>query len=146
MTATAPLATSTSSCRLSNEPGRGLLTVRGQHVVTDSPPTLGGPNEAPNPVELLLCALSGCAAFICERAAKELGIPLGSVVVTAAGDFDPRGVCGEPFDPRFQAIRVRMTLDGPDPAQRVALLEAFKARCPVYTTLCRAAPIEIELS
>lgn len=64
-----PLATATSLCHLSNEPGRALLTVRGQHLVTDSPPALGGPNEAPNPVETLLSALASCAVFICERAA-----------------------------------------------------------------------------
>jgi uncharacterized OsmC-like protein len=140
------LATASASCRLSNEPGRALLTLRGQHVVTDSPPTLGGPNEAPNPVELLLSALAGCAAFVCERAAQEMGIALKSVNVTAAGDFDPRGVCGEPFDPRFQAFKVRLTLDGPNAAQRETLLQAFKARCPVYTTLSRAAPVDVEVA
>ena len=71
---TAKLATASASARLSNEPGRALLTVRGQHAVTDSPPTLGGPNESANPVELLLSALAGCAVFVCERAAQELGI------------------------------------------------------------------------
>lgn len=143
---TSPLATASASCRLSNEPGRALLTIRGQHVVTDSPPTLGGPNEAANPVEMLLSALAGCAVFVCERAAQEMGIGLKSVSVTAAGDFDPRGVCGEAFDPRFQAFRVRLALDGPDPAQREALLQAFKTRCPVYTTLSRAAPVEVTLA
>jgi uncharacterized OsmC-like protein len=142
---TASLATASSSCRLSNEPGRGLLTIRGQHVVTDSPPTLGGPNEAANPVELLLAALAGCAVFVCECAAREMGIPLTAVSVTAAGDFDPRGVCGEAVDPRFQAFRVRLVLDGPDPAQAQALLAAFRSRCPVYKTLSRAAPVEITL-
>jgi len=137
------LATASASCRLSNEPGRALLAIRGHHVVTDSPPTHGGPNEAANPVELLLSALAGCATFVCERAAQEMGIPLNSVSVTAAGDFDPRGVCGEPFDPRFQGFRVRLALDGPDAAQREMLLQAFKTRCPVYATLARAAPVEI---
>jgi len=140
------LATASTSCRLSNEPGRALLTVRGQHIVTDSPPTLGGPNEAANPVELLLCALAGCATFVCERAAQELGIPLKAVSVTAAGDFDPRGVCGEPIDPRFQGFKVRLALDGPDAAQCEMLLLAFKTRCPVYTTLSRAAPVEITVA
>jgi len=139
----ASVATASASSRLSNEPGRALLTIRGQHVVTDSPPTLGGPNEAVNPVEMLLSALASCATFVCERAAKEMGIPLSSVNVTAAGDFDPRGVCGEPFDPRFQTFRIRIALEGPDTAQRDALLAAFKARCPVYTTLSRAAPVEV---
>lgn len=142
---TTKLASASASCRLSNEPGRALLTLRGQHVVTDSPPTLGGPNEAANPVELLLSALAGCAVFVCERAAKELGIGLTAIHVTAAGEFDPRGVCGEPFDPRFQSFKVRLALDGADAEQGELLLQAFKSRCPVYTTLSRAAPVEIIL-
>jgi uncharacterized OsmC-like protein len=75
-----------------------------------------------------------------------MGIKLTSVCATAAGDFDPRGVCGEAFDPRFQTFRVRLALDGPDAAQRDSLLEAFKTRCPVYTTLSRAAPVEVTLA
>ena len=142
----APLATASASCRLSNEPGRALLTIRGQHVVTDSPPTLGGPNEAANPVEMLLAALAGCASFVCERAAQEMGIALTAVGVTAAGDFDPRGVCGEAVDPRFQAFKLRLALEGPDATQREMLLQAFKTRCPVYATLSRAAPVEITLA
>ena len=142
----ATLATASASCRLSNESGRALLTIRGQHVVTDSPPTLGGPNEAPNPVEMLLGALAGCAIFVCECAAREMGIALTAVSVTAAGDFDPRGVCGEAVDPRFQAFRLRLPLDGSDATQREPLLRAFKTRCPVYTTLSRAAPVEITLA
>jgi uncharacterized OsmC-like protein len=120
--------------------------MRAQHVVTDSPPTLGGPNEAPNPVELLLGALAGCAAFVCERAAQEMGIPLTAVAVTAAGDFDPRGVCGEAVDPRFQSFKLKLALEGPDAAQRELLLQAFKTRCPVYATLARAAPVAITLA
>jgi len=141
-----PLATSTAGSRLSNEPGRALITTRGQHLVTDSPPPLGGPNEAPNPVELLLAALAACATFVCERAARETGIPLTAVNVTAAGDFDPRGVCGEPVDPGFQAIRLRFEMSGPDSTQQAALLTAFQSRCPIYTTLARAVPIELVLA
>lgn len=139
----ATLATASATCHLSNQPGRALITLRGQHLVTDSPPTLGGPNEAINPVEMLLSALAGCAVFVCEKAAREIGIALESVSVTASGEFDPRGVCGEAFDPRFQAFRVRVAMKGPDAAQCEALIQAFKARCPVYTTLSRAAPVEV---
>lgn len=143
---TAPLATASAFSRLANEPGRALLAIRGQHFTADSPPPLGGPNESPNPVELLLAALAACATFICETAAREQQIPLRAVSVTAAGDFDPRGACGEAVDPRFQAFRVRLALEGPDEAQREALLAAFKTRCPVYTTLARAAPVEVTLA
>jgi uncharacterized OsmC-like protein len=138
-----PLATATAGCRLSNEPGRGLVTIRDQHVVTDSPPPLGGPNEAPTPVEMLLAALSGCAVFLCERVAQESGIALTAVHAVAAGDFDPRGVCGEAVDPRVQRFRVRLTMHGPDAAQKEALVQAFKSRCPVYATLSRSAPVDV---
>jgi uncharacterized OsmC-like protein len=140
------LVTASAGSRLSNEAGRALLAIRGQHLVTDSPPPLGGPNEAANPAELMLAALAACATFVFECAAREMGIGLRAVHVTVAGDFDPRGVCGEPFDPRFQAMRMRIALDGPDAAQTDVLVQAFKTRCPVYTTLSRALPVEMTLA
>jgi uncharacterized OsmC-like protein len=75
-----------------------------------------------------------------------MGIPLTAVAVTAAGDFDPRGVCGEAVDPRFQSFKLKLALEGPDAAQRELLLQAFKTRCPVYATLARAAPVAITLA
>ena len=143
---TPKLATAAAGCRLSNEPGRALLAVRGHHFVADSPPVLGGPNEGPNPVELLLAALAACGTFVFERFAQEQGIALRGVSLTVAGDFDPRGVCGEAFDPRFQTIRVRVALDGPDDAQKAAFLEAFRTRCPVLATLSRAVDVELSLA
>jgi len=40
---------------------------------------------------------------------------------------------------------VRLALKGPNEAQAAVLLDAFRTRCPVYTTLVRAAPIEVSL-
>lgn len=139
------LALASVRSRLSHEPGRAILGGRGQHLVCDSPPPLGGPNEALNPVELLLGALAACGTFVCETVAREQDIVLRHVEVTAAGEFDPRGVCGEPVDPRLQSLRVRLALHGPDARQREALAEAFKTRCPVFTTLSRAAPVTLEV-
>lgn len=139
------LATATVTSRLSNQAGRAIVTARGHHVVVDSPPPLGGPNEEINPVDVLLAALATCGTFVCETVADEEDIPLEGVSVTAAGDFDPQGVCGEPVDPRMQEFRVRLSLTGPSKEQADRLGEAFKVRCPVYTTLSRAAPIELEV-
>lgn len=142
---TQDLATASVTSRLSNQSGRAILTARGHHVIVDSPPPLGGPNEEINPVDVLLGALATCGTFVCETVAGEEGILLQAVSVTAAGDFDPQGVCGEPVDPRLQEFRVRLSLTGPTEEQGQRLADAFKARCPVYTTLSRAAPIELEV-
>ncbi len=142
---TTKLATASVTSRLANIPGRAIVTARGHHFIVDSPPPLGGPNEEINPIDVLLSALATCGTFVCETAAAEMDIPLESVSVTAAGDFDPRGVCGEPIDPRVQGFRVRLALVGPTQAQTEALAKAFQTRCPVYTTLSRAAPIELEV-
>ena len=136
-------ATAKASARLSNEPGRAIVTARGNHFVIDSVPALAGPNEEVNPMDALLAALGTCGIFIAEAAAPKLEIPLTGAAAVVQGDFDPRGVKGEAFDPRIQALRVHLTLPGADADQTAKLVENFQARCPIYTTLVRAAPIEI---
>lgn len=143
----ADLATMTVSSALAGDPGRSVLSARGNHVVVDSPPPLGGPNEAMNPVDVLLGALSTCGTFVCETAAREMGLPLRQARVTVEGDFDPRGVKGvEGVSPRFQAFRVTVALDGVEGDDAERLLEAFRTRCPVFTTLERAADTQLRLA
>ena len=143
---TNPLATGSVTSHLTNQPGRAMVTARGHHFVVDSPAPLGGPNEEINPVDVLLSALATCGTFVCEAVAQEMGIPLQSIAVTAAGDFDPRGLCGtDDINPRMQAFRVRLALSGPSEEQAQALAAAFQTRCPVYTTFVRSAPIEVEI-
>jgi len=138
------LATAKAVSRLSNQPGRAIVTARGNHFVVDSVPPLGGPNEERNPLDLILGAASTCGTFLYEAAAQEKGIPLSEIAVTVEGDFDPRGVKGGDVNPRIQALRFKLELVGPTAEQAEELSAEFQARCPIYTTLTRAAPIEIE--
>ena len=92
----------------------------------------------------ILGALGTCGTFVYETAAQEKGIPLTAIKTTVEGDFDPRGVKGEAVNPRIQAFRVKMELTGPTAEQAAQLAAEFEARCPIHTTLSRAAPIEIE--
>jgi uncharacterized OsmC-like protein len=143
---TITLATASATSRLSNQPGRAIVTARGNHFVVDSPAALGGPNEERNPLDLMLGALATCATFICETAAQEMEIDLQAITVTAAGDLDSRGLCNGEINPRMQAFRVRLAMSGPTEREAEALVEAFRTRCPVYTTFSRAAPVEVEIA
>ena len=137
------LATASVSAELSNQPGRAIVSARGNHFVIDSVPPLEGPNEERNPLDLMLGALATCGTFIYERVAQEQQLPLTAITVAVEGDFDPRGVSGEAVNPRMQAFRVHMQLAGVDEAQAEQMQAEFEARCPIYTTLSRTAPIEI---
>ena len=139
------LVTGTATSRLTNIPGRAIVSARGHHFIVDSPPPLGGPNEEINPIDVLLGALATCGTFVCETAASEEGIPYHNISVDVAGDFDPRGVCGDPVDPSIQSIRIRLNLSGPTEEQAQFLAESFRQRCPVYGTLSKAVPIEMDV-
>jgi uncharacterized OsmC-like protein len=74
-------------------------------------------------------------------------IPLESVTLEAEGDFDPRGVKGvEGIDPRITEFRVKVSVVGATQEQTETLIDEFKKRCPVYTTLSRSAPILFEIT
>jgi len=138
------LATAAATVELSNQFGRAIVSARGNHFVVNSAPPLGHPPEEINPVEAMLGALATCGLFVYESAAAEMAIPLAAAMVTVQGDFDARGLMGTAdVDPRVQAIRMHFTLEGPDGDQAAQLAEQFTTRCPIYTTLIKAAPIEI---
>lgn len=140
------MATTGARSGLSRQDGRAVLTARGLHAVVDSPPPLGGPNEAMNPVDLLLGALATCGTFVCETAARELGLPLEDATVEVEADFDPRGVKGEEgVSPAMQVFRVTLRLTGVDDEAGAELAGHFRRRCPVFTTLEQAAPIELDV-
>ena len=141
------MATVSVISELSNQSGRAIISTRGHHIIIDSPPPLGGPNEELNPLDILLAALATCGTFVIETAAREMNISLESAHLEVEGDFDPRGVKGvEGIDSIITEFRVKVNIQGASKAQSSGLVEQFKIRCPVYNTLSRAAPIDFEIA
>jgi len=145
--ATEGLNTAKLNAQLSNQPGRAIVSARGNHFVIDSVPPLEGPNEERNPLDLMLGALATCGTFIVERSAQEMDIPLDGVTTYVEGDLHPRGIASQEdnINPRLQAFRVIIEAEGIDVAQGAAMNEQFQQRCPIYTTLQHAAPIEVSV-
>ena len=130
---------------LSESDGRSIINARNHYLIVDSPPPLGGPNKEINPIEMLLSALGSCGVLVSEKVAQELDIPLKGAAASVEGKLDPRGVKGEGVNPRIQSFKLTLTLDGISKEEADKLTEGIKKRCPVYTTLERSAPIELEV-
>ncbi len=125
------------------QPGRVLMSARGNHWVYDSVPPINGPNEEVNPLDGMLTALIACGMYIYEAVGIEQTIETNNLAATVQGEFDPRGVAGAAVNPRVRAFHITMNVDGPTVEEAAMLAEAFSVRCPIYTTLARSAPIDV---
>ncbi|MEM7134681.1 MAG: YdhR family protein [Chloroflexota bacterium] len=123
--------------------GRSLMSARGNRFINDSVPPINGPNEEVNPLDMFIGALPACGLMIYEAVARDEGIPLDYAKATVEADLDPRGVAGADVDPRVRAFRVNFELDGPTAEEAEMMAEHYAARCPIYTTFERSAPIEV---
>lgn len=139
------LATTSVTARALGQHGRTIVTAKSRHFVVDAPLVMGGPNEEVNPIDLFLVSLASQALFICEKIAQQLRSPASAIAVNATGDYDPRGVVGEPIDPGFKSVRIRILVDGLTDAQAELMVDTYKKRCPLYATLSRAVPIDVDV-
>lgn len=114
-------------------------------LYTDEPPSFGGQDSAPNPMELILAALNGCLAVMIQVIAREKGVQVDAVRFHAEGQLDLRGAMGDPSVPAyFRTVRERVEVASPANEQQIrALQEEVQRRCPVYTLL-KAAGVDVQ--
>src|SRR5258708_1664009 len=95
---------------------RSETKIRQFAVTVDEPPSLGGTDTGPNPVELVLAALATRAY------ATALGIPLESVSVKLEGTLDLRGFFAVKDGVRagFNDVRGVVNLKSSAPAAELA--------------------------
>jgi uncharacterized OsmC-like protein len=110
----------------------------------DEPPALGGDDIAANPVQYALASLGSCQAITYRFWAAQLGISFDKLTVRVEGDLDIRGFLG--FDdtvrPGFTAIRVEVTVAGPESTDRYAeLAAAVDEHCPVLDLFKNPVPV-----
>lgn len=120
----------------------------GHQITVDEPETLGGGNAAANPVEYALAALGSCQAITYRIWAIQLGLQLEKVEIHIVGDINLRGFFGidEQVRPGFNAVRIRVSLSGPEPSACYEDLAAVvDAHCPVLDLFRNPVPVEREL-
>lgn len=121
------------------------VDIRNHRITVDEPRALGGTDEGPNPVELMLAALTTCQAITYRVWAAKLGIALDSVNVEADGKIDLRGFFGvdDEVRPGYSAIQLRVQLNGPESDERYRqLADTVDRHCPVYDIAGAPVPIK----
>jgi len=105
-------------------------------MIIDEPAYMGGTDEGPSPVQMLLTALAGCLNVTGHHVAKEKGLDLEKMKITIDGDMNPCTFMGCSFDERagFQSIIVKIKPTFKNPVDDAIIKEWVKeteARCPV---------------
>ena len=114
----------------------------------DEPRSIGGGGVAANPMQYALASLGSCQAITYRIWAAHLGVALDSVTVRVEGDLDLRSCFGvdDGARPGFTAIRVEVTVAGPESEERYAeLAAAVDAHCPVLDLFQNPVPTSCAL-
>lgn len=113
-------------------------------VMVDEPDILGGVDQAPNPIEVLLSALAGCVSGGIATNAEMFGVPIDSMEVELEADIDARGFLGHDDSVRngVTDIRYTVTIQSPASEEKVRKCkETIDRKSPVRDTL--ASPVNI---
>jgi uncharacterized OsmC-like protein len=127
---------------------RSETKIRQFSLTVDEPPSLGGTDTGPNPVELVLAALATCQEITYRAYATALGIPLDGVSVKLEGSLDLRGFFAvkEGVRAGFNEVRGIVHLKSSAPAADLAKLkEVVDAHCPVLDILQAPVPVALKL-
>lgn len=124
------------------------IKVRQFKVLVDEPSALGGTDEAPNPVEYLLCGLTGCMHIMGFKVAQELGMELSNLSIKVSGHLNPMKLFGMPTEERagYQNLSIELQ---PTTLANAETLSQWKTimtqRSPVLDNLLNATPVEVTI-
>jgi len=104
-------------------------------LVIDEPKGMGGTDEGPSPIQVLLMSLAGCLNVTGHEVAKQKGLKLNGINVKIEGVMNPCTFIGCSFEERagFQNIKVAVHADMPGATEeeKEAWLKETESRCPV---------------
>lgn len=113
------------------------LQSRHHKWVVDEPEILGGTDQGPNPVELVLGGLASCLGVLVSLFAPAHKVELKDFQIFVEGDLDLEGFQElAPVRPGFSQIRYRIEIQTDSPSANVDnLLKHIDRICPVKDTL-----------
>ncbi|KNZ33086.1 MAG: peroxiredoxin [Methylibium sp. NZG] len=131
------------------------LSYVGNHapVVVDEPPHLFGQDTAPAPGEIVLSALGGCLAVGITAVATWKQVQLSKLELFLEGDignpaaWGAGGALKAPAEMGFQAIRVRVEIEGDAPRELLdEIVQHANTYSPVANSMRNPIPFAISLA
>jgi len=126
---------------------KGLLAninIRNFDLKSDEPESLGGTDQGPNPVELVLGAFAACQEIVISAYASVLDIEIKNVRVETKGKLDLRGFFNL-SDTRagFNDVEFQTVIEtDEDDEEKLKQLEHFAHnRCPVLDIINNPTPV-----
>jgi uncharacterized OsmC-like protein len=111
-------------------------------VVSDEPPSRGGTDKGPSPLEYVLVSLCACTNVSTGRMAEKIRFAYSGLETFAEGELDTRGRKGTAEVPvHYRAVRLRVEIATDEPDKRIDRLADLVSRyCPVDSLIQAAVP------
>jgi len=117
-------------------------------MIIDEPENMGGTNEGPAPVQVLLMALAGCLNVTGHEVARQRGMKLKKLKIAIQGNMNACNFMGCSFEERagFQKIYVYLNPDFEEAtdAEIESWAKETEVRCPVTDNIKDATEIVLE--
>lgn len=123
-------------------------TTRNFNVDVDEPESLGGKNEAPNPVEYILIGLAGCINVVAHTVADEIEIEINDLKISASGEINVNKFLGISDDERagYKSIELKLSFNtNANKSDLDKWQEEINKRCPVKDNLLSETPVNISI-
>ena len=118
-------------------------------MIIDEPEAMGGTNQGPSPIQVLLMALAGCLSITGHTIAKQKGLNLLDLKIQINGSMNPCNFMGCSFDERagFQEIQVivKPKFENATTQQIEEWLEETENRCPVTDNIKTGTHINVSI-
>ena len=118
-------------------------------MVIDEPKMMGGTDEGPSPIQVLLMSLAGCLNVTGHEIAKQKGLKLNGMKIKIEGVMNPCTFIGCSFEERagFQNIFVNVDADMPGVSDedKESWLEETEQRCPVTDNIKADTKVNVAL-
>ena len=109
-------------------------------VLVDEPPSRGGEDRAPTPLEHILIGLCGCTTVTTSRLAKKIRFQFTHLESFAEAELDQRGLSGEAdVSAHYRAVRLTVRITTHESDAKLARLQALVDKyCPVHSFVSAA--------